>query len=202
MTTTAKKAVAKKAPVKTKTQVEHLLPDTSPTKRKTIPRAPKKEPFWDKVKALRAFYTVAAIIAGGGLPIICYNVAHVQLGKIDPSDWTWKAMFVAAVAGFIFSSATVFDLLSDWLSSKVKAAAWVIVSETVMLLGIEEWASLSVLLVLVVLNAGSVFVMLEKRRQKQEEALKEKLKVERRLQRENGKQIRSHGATNGRRKAS
>src|SRR5690606_14764485 len=113
MTTTAKKAVAKKAPVKTKTQVEHLLPDTSPTKRKTIPRAPKKEPFWDKVKALRAFYTVAAIIAGSGPPFIYYYVVIVHLGKIVLIHLTFVAMFVAAVARFIYSAPTVPDLLSD-----------------------------------------------------------------------------------------
>lgn len=199
--TIKKKAVAKKATVK-KTQVEHLRPEPAPTKgtKPKVKRAPKKPPFWNKAKGMILFHAFAASLAGGGLPIACYNVAHVQLQSIEggSENWIWKALFVAAVAGFIFSSLTVFDLLADWLSSNVKAVAWVIVGETVMLLGIEEWLSVSMLGVLVVLNAGATFVTLEKRRLRRETEEQERIREERR----NARQVRSHGSASGRRKAS
>lgn len=157
MTATAKKPTSSSR-IK-KTNVEQLF---TPAKKRVSSKLPKKTLFND-VNLLRIFHAGAAIIAGGGLPIICYNVAHVQLNDPDLSGWAWNALFIAAISGFIFSSLTVFDLLSDWLESKVKAGAWVLVSEIVMLIGIEDWASIAVLGVLVVLNAGSVFVTLEKR---------------------------------------
>lgn len=187
------------------------MPEPALTKPKaTKPRtksAPKKPPFWDKVKGLRAFYLFASLVAGGGLPIFSYNVAHTQLAGIEGGSdtWLWKALFVASIAGFIFSSLTVFDLLADWLENRIKAAAWVLVTETVMLLGTEEWASLAVLSILVVLNAGSTFWTLEKRRQRKEAERIAREKAEKAEQREakkNARQVRSHGATNGRRKAS
>lgn len=208
---TTKKAVAKKAtvrcqvhphaPAAKKTQVEHLRPEPAPTKGTKLraKRAPKKPPFWNKAKGMILFHVFAASLAGGGLPIACYNVAHVQLQSIEggSENWIWKALFVAAFAGFIFSSLTVFDLLADWLSSKVKAGAWVIVGETVMLLGIEEWLSVSMLGVLVVLNAGATFVTLEKRRLRREAEEQERIREERR----NARQVRSHDSASGRRKA-